>query len=266
MSTTPLGEPIALGRTAEVYAWGEGQILKLFRDWFPADGVEYEARIARAVHEAGLPVPAIGKVVEIGDRLGLVYERVEGPSLLETSATKPWTLLRSARLLAQLHASLHASTVPELPSQRERLENNIRAAGALPPDVKEATLKALHKMPDDDRLCHGDFHPDNVLMTARGPIVIDWIDAVRGNPLADVARTCLLFSLGALPPGTPARWLLEAGRRPFHMTYLKRYFQLLPGDRQQLSAWQPVVAAARLAENISEEQDRLLALVKAGQQ
>lgn len=73
-----LGEPIAVGRTAEIYEWGEGQILKLFRDWFPAHSVQNEARNARAVHAAGSPVPAVGEVIEINGRLRLIYERVEG--------------------------------------------------------------------------------------------------------------------------------------------------------------------------------------------
>lgn len=48
-----------------------------------------------------------------------------------------------------------------------------------------------------------DFHPDNVLLAARGPVIIDWPDATRGQPLADVARTSLLLRLGGLPPGWP---------------------------------------------------------------
>ena len=109
MSIMSLGEPIAVGRTAEIYDWEEGQILKLFRDWFPAHSVEQEARNARAVHAAGLPVPAVGEVIEIDGRLGLIYERVEGPSMEETLKAKLWTLFRSARLLAELHADMHAS-------------------------------------------------------------------------------------------------------------------------------------------------------------
>lgn len=264
MNNESIGAPIALGRTAEIYAWEEGYILKLFREWFPADGVDLEARITRIVRSSGLSVPAVGDVVKVSGRLGLVYERVEGASMLATFQTKPWALIRSARLLAELQANMHACIVLELPSQRQRLESKIRAARALPPDMQEAALEALAKMPDGDRLCHGDFHPDNILMTERGPIIIDWIDATRGNPLADVARTSLLTSLGSLPPGASARWLINTVRGWFHRAYLKRYFQLRPSDRQQLTAWQPVIAAARLSENIAREQDRLLALVKAG--
>ena len=69
----PLEKPIALGRTAEIYAWEDGYVVKLFRDGMPAASVEYEARIARTVHAAGLPVPAVGEVVDINGRFGLVF-------------------------------------------------------------------------------------------------------------------------------------------------------------------------------------------------
>ncbi len=42
------------------------------------------------------------------------------------------------------------------------------------------------------RLLHGDFHPNNILYTASGPVVIDWSFASSGDPLLDVARTLAL--------------------------------------------------------------------------
>lgn len=261
MSMASLGRPIALGRTAEIYAWEESQVLKLFQDWFSADDVEYEAQIARAVHTSGLPVPAVGEVVEINGRLGLIYERVVGPSMPEYLETKPWMLLRAARVLAELHADMHASSIlPELPSQRQRLEDKIRSAAALPPDLRQAGLRSLDQMPDGNQLCHGDFHPGNTLMTATGPIIIDWVDATRGNSVADVARTWVILSA----PGSSIPWFVKVLRSWFHKTYLKRYFQLQPGDQQQFSAWLPIVAAARLSESIPEIQEWLLIQVKSG--
>lgn len=69
-------------------------------------------------------------------------------------------------------------------------------------DTKRTVLAVLGEMPDDERLCHGNFHPDNVLMTLQGPVIIGWMDATRGSPLVDIARTSLLLSMGDLPPGT----------------------------------------------------------------
>jgi aminoglycoside phosphotransferase (APT) family kinase protein len=60
-------------------------------------------------------------------------------------------------------------------------------------------LEGLERLPQGAALCHFDFHPDQVLMTQRGPVVIDWMTAFRGHPLADVARSCVLLSFGQAP-------------------------------------------------------------------
>ena len=59
------GRHIAEGRTAEVFAWGGDQILKLFRPGFKSDRAESEAVRVRAVHAAGLTSPAVIGVVEV---------------------------------------------------------------------------------------------------------------------------------------------------------------------------------------------------------
>jgi Ser/Thr protein kinase RdoA (MazF antagonist) len=260
-----LGTPIALGRTAEIYAWGGDQILKLFHEGGTRASVEYEAEIARTVQAAGLSVPAVGEVVEVDGRYGLIYGRVEGRSMLQTFQSKPWTLFRSARLLADLHLTVHARRVPDLPSAHRRLADKIGESGALLGPMADAVLEVLHALPEEGHLLHGDFHPDNVLLTLRGPIIIDWTDATRGHPLADVARTSLLLAIGD-PPGTSRRWLVAAGRRRFRAAYLKRYFRSRPAARQQFDAWRLVVAAARLREDIPAERERLLELVESGLQ
>jgi uncharacterized protein (TIGR02172 family) len=263
VSRQPLGKPIAQGLTAEVYVWDETRILKLFRDGWSADQVEYEARIARVVHSAGLPAPAVGEIVELNGRRGLLYEHVDGLSMIDSIGQQLETLSQSACLWAELHADMHArSTVPELPSQRAELTKHIRAAQMLPPDLQRAVLRALETMPDGDRLCHGDLWPGNVLMSSRGPIIIDWICATRGNPLADVARSSVLL-LGGLASPLFSR-AQKAMIRRVHMTYLKRYFQLRPEGQEECKAWQPIVAAARLSENVPGVQTWLLATVEAG--
>jgi aminoglycoside phosphotransferase (APT) family kinase protein len=143
------------------------------------------------------------------------------------------------------------------------LGSAIRRAEALPAHLKQAALQALERLPGGDALCHGDFHPDNVIMLPRGPVIIDWIAATSGNPLGDVARTSLLLRLGDLPPGMPGRKRIEAMRSRFHRTWLQRYLQLRPASRRELAAWELPVAAARLNEDIPGEQTTLLGMVEA---
>jgi uncharacterized protein (TIGR02172 family) len=257
-----LKPPIAIGFTAEIHSWKDGQVLKLFNQGISRSTVEYEANITRLVHATGMPVPSAGEIIEIDNRFGLEYERVEGMTMLQALMKRPWKFPLFARQLAEIQVEMHTCRVPGLPSQRDRLELKINRACLLPNDVRQAALHALAGMPDDDKLCHGDFHPGNIVLTSRGPVVIDWIDASRGSPIMDVARSTLLMGGGALPPGTPVKWLVRLLRGWSYKIYLKHYFQLSTADRNQLSHWVPVAAAARLDENIQMDEDRLLALAK----
>ena len=257
------GVLIGRGRTAEVYAWGDGRALKLYYEGWPADEAEREAHTARVVYDSGAAAPAVEGVVTVDGRHGVVYERVDGPSLLNKTTAQPWTLIRSARLLSELHVHMHTCRVSALPSQRTRLEKKIQAAYPLPAILKQAALDALTQLPDDDALCHGDFHPDNVVMSQGGPIILDWVDATCGYPLADVARTSLLMQMAALPPDLPGRRLIELGRALWHHLYLRRYCQLRAVSSEQVTAWMLPVVAARLSEGIAEEEKLLIARVRA---
>ena len=264
MSVGALGPAIGLGRTAEIYAWKAGYILKLFHEWVSLRAIEHEASMARLAHQAGLPSPAVEEIVNLDGRYGLVYERVLGVSMLKSLSSQPWALLRYACLLAELQAMVHTiDAFPDLLSQHQRLRDRILAAALLPSEVRQTALQTLETLPMGNQLCHGDFHPDNVLITDKGPIIIDWIDATCGYPLADVARSSLLLQMAVLPQNTPLQWLHNVARVWFHRLYLKRYFQLRPGDQRELSIWRLVNAAARLNEDVPEA-PALLAYVQTG--
>jgi tRNA A-37 threonylcarbamoyl transferase component Bud32 len=255
---------IGIGRTAEVYAWGEGQVLKLYRPDIPRAWAAREAEIGRIVSEAGLAAPAFVDVVELEGRPGIVYERIAGPSMLDALSRRPWTLLPSARQFASVQAAMHECRRPELPAQRAGLFRAIEHAPALPDAARRRAAQTLSRLPDGDAVCHGDYHPDNIVLSARGPIVIDWMTAVHGNPVADVARTALLLRSAVLPAGMPAakRLMTTLFRRAFLAAYLRAYRRLRPLPDAEMVAWTPVLAAARLAEGIGAEEAMLLRLAE----
>jgi aminoglycoside phosphotransferase (APT) family kinase protein len=78
-----------------------------------------------------------------------------------------------------------------------RLADNIAATGLLDARRKRHLIDRIARVPDGDRLCHGDFHPLNILGEASRPVIIDWPDASRGDPAADVCRSYLLMKLHA---------------------------------------------------------------------
>jgi uncharacterized protein (TIGR02172 family) len=187
--------PIAEGRTAEIFLCDDQHILKLYRDWCPPNWVDYEARIARAIHEAGIPSPGPGKIIETNGRRGLIYERLQGISMLQDMNARPWTLLNHARSLAELHVQIHEQSITGLPSYKERLDHDIHNSTHLSQELKKKALALLARLPHGEKVCHGDYHPGNILITKSGPVVIDWMTASMGSPWADVARTDLLLSI-----------------------------------------------------------------------
>lgn len=259
-----LSNPVAQGRTAEIFAWDDHHILKLYRDWCPPDWVEYEARTARAVWKAGIPSPAVGDIVEVDGRRGLVYQRLEGISMLQDMNARPWMLLKHARSLAELHVKINQRSVAGLPSYKDRLKYDIHNTRHLDQDLRNKALAMLAVLPDGQNVCHGDYHPGNVIITKSGPVVIDWMTACAGSPWADVARTSLILSIGAKAAGKQVRPLIRTVIKLYHQTYLNRYRALIPDTGNELNRWRPVIAAGRLNEEIVPERGALIELVKAG--
>ena len=246
------GKLLARGRTSDVYEWDAGHVLKRFHDWFELGNIEYEQKIARAVHASGVKSPVAGEILQIDGHNALIYERVAGKSMQELVLRKPWKLFAYARVLAQLHAQMHGCTFDaSVPAQRSRLKNKIDHADTLPASLKTHLLQAMNKLPEGERVCHGDLHPANVLISDKEAMVIDWIDASRGNPLADVARTSVIL-LGAAESKEISNPLLKVFVKTFHSMYLKEYFHLRPGGEDEYRHWLPIVAGARLSENIPE--------------
>jgi Ser/Thr protein kinase RdoA (MazF antagonist) len=129
--------------------------------------------------------------------------------------------------------------------------------------LRSKVLVALERMPGGNRLCHGDFHPDNILLTEQGEVIIDWMDASLGNPLADLARTTII-SQGAVATGQIPKGWQRTAMRLFHARYVRHYLALRPGGEAEYGRWLPLVAAARLSEGIPELEGWLVAQVEKG--
>ena len=265
MSAPIPSTPLARGRTAEVFAWQEGQILKLFYDWCPQQWVQTEIDIGRVIASRAIPIPKLIDSVEIEGRRGIIYERVDGPTMLEVSSVKPWLLFHLARLMAELHTKIHQQDAVGLPSLCESLKSTIEKVDILPSDLKSRSLNLLEKLPDGNTLCHFDFHPGQVILTAKGPVIIDWMTAHQGHPLADVARTSIILKIGQVPGASRTmRVITSLWRGLFFRTYIDRYLELHPGsNRDEITRWMAPVAAARLKEAIPGEQHYLVAFIQA---
>jgi Phosphotransferase enzyme family len=254
MSDT-VGRFLAAGNVAEVFEW-DSRVVKLYRSPAAKPAAFREAAINAAVEAMGIPVPAVWGVRQIGSRWGIVFDRVRQASFAEQMRGDPVAVPRYLEKLAQLHTLIHAHPAPQLGSLKIRLATNIARTELLDEPRKQLLLSGLADMPEGDRLCHGDFHSINVLGEISQPVVIDWPDACRGDPAADVCRSYLLLKLHAEEIAEP---YLTAYCRINSAPESSRPMNKV--TRQEILDWLPYVAAARLAENVPDDFDRLLKIV-----
>lgn len=259
-----LTTPIANGRTAEIYAWQDGYILKLYYDWCPPHWVEYESRVVHAMIDAGIPTPAAGEIVEVRGRRGIVFERVTGISMLQDMNAHPWSIFQHARTLAELQSRINRLTIPCLSSGKDGLANAIRRTPYLSNTLRKDVLHLLDGLGDGEKVCHGDFHPGNIMLTDKGAIVIDWMTVSTGNPIADFARTGVLLTIGPKGAGKQVSPMVRLVIHVFYQMYSRYYLHLVPDRGNEHGKWLTVVAAARLNEQIEQERDALLQMVEGG--
>jgi len=261
MNETRELKKIAEGREAEMFAWEDGMILRLMRNPDGGYSNQLQAAALESARCSGVRVPAVHGQATVSGRPGLIMERIDGTDYLTLMGKQPWRVYSIASLSGAVHARLHEAAAPDsLPPLRERLRRNITSARELPDDLRQFALEALDKLPDGDRLCHGDFHPGNLLQTKEGPIVIDWTNATRGDPDADFARTLLMIRIGDPPPGAPivVRVGAKFARQILLWGYTRAYRRIRPVDMSAISRWDVPVAAARIAEGIEVEFPALL--------
>jgi Phosphotransferase enzyme family len=154
-----------------------------------------EAKTMNFVRSHGYPAPEVFEISD--DGCDLVMERIDGPTMVDAGAARPWSLRRFGRQLAELHQSLHRLPAPEW-------------VGTAP-------------CGRGDRLLHMDLHPLNVLVARSGPVVIDWTNAAAGDPLVDVAVTRVLIASGEVPAGRAKAALLHVGRKLLLDAFLKPF-------------------------------------------
>lgn len=254
------GEFIGKGRTAEVIRYDEQNVLKLFS--LGADEsvvrLEFECALFAWTNKVATPKPV--SIIHRDDRPGIVYEYVKGSSLLSQLSKKPLLLVRTAREMACLQYAVHSIECTEdLPRQKESIEQAIAGAPYISDTQKKAIISYLDSLPEGSSLCHGDFHPDNILKGGSA-YIIDWMTGCAGNPLCDVARSVLLLETSEIPDSVSfaMRYLLRFGQRKLARAYLASYCALSGTSERDIRRWLLPLYAARLVEDLSEGETRLI--------
>jgi Ser/Thr protein kinase RdoA (MazF antagonist) len=171
-----------------------------------------EAEVMRHVAAHGYPVPHVHEA----DGRDLVLERLTGPMALRALLDGEIGADAVGVLLAGLHRRLHA----------------------LPPRTPSAAGSTV---------LHLDLHPDNVVLTAAGPVVIDWRNAVDGPADLDTAMTALILAQVVVAGAEPLASLAGTGLGAFVAAVDGRPAAGLPAALERRRA-DPALTTRELAE------------------
>jgi aminoglycoside phosphotransferase (APT) family kinase protein len=212
----------------------------------------HEFALLQTVQAAGVPVPTplfYDQTGRIFPKPFIVIEFVEGQTILEPAAADREDFFgQLAAGLAGIHrVKLGAQDLAFLPDTALEIATKLaRKPVQLDDSLQEGAIRAaLEKVwplppTNPPGLLHGDYWPGNILWRpSRGgrlAVVLDWEDARRGDPLADLANTRqeILFAYG-----------LEAMR-----IFTERYREIMPLDYTSLPYWE-LGAALRPAGRIA---------------
>ncbi len=215
-----------------IYAAGD-KIIKVFDERYSKADVLNEARNEALVEEnTDLNVPALLEVSHTEEGWCLIREKIEGKTLEQLMQEEPEKAEIYMDMFVDLQLSIHGQKVAAIKRLRHKLMDQINSLKNLDATARYELATRLESMPKHTKLCHGDFHPGNVIMDDHKRLwIIDWAHAAQGNASADAAMTYLLFAL-------------EDEKKA--ELYMKLFCEKSDTARQYVNRWLPIVAAAQM--------------------
>jgi uncharacterized protein (TIGR02172 family) len=251
---------IGAGRTAEVFLLDEHKVLKLYRPFMDEKNVEAEFNTALCAFRSGIKTPEPYSFQKYDGRCGIVFERINGCSLLHKTGKNPLMARIAAKKMAELHYQIHKIKADGIQAaQKENLSGAIKYTNKLKDDTKNTILSYLETLPDGKQVCHGDFHPDNILVDG-AYWTIDWMTGVRGDPAGDAARTFMILTCSDLPDSVPPslRPVITHFQNAMAVWYENEYIKISGSTKNDIQKWLLPNYAARLQENLNEHETAVI--------
>lgn len=269
-----LGEQIGVGATADVYTYGSGKIVKIFHDYLGKGHAIHEWKANHAAELTGFPVPKNYGICQIhgtgndkiDDCQALIQEKIDGISVMKQVLmnTNEEDSLKLISKVVEMQVKMHKIVAEqlEIPNQKEVFKGLIKAAPLLDELEKDKLYAILNSLPTGNKLCHGDYHFDNIMIRNNELVCFDWCDITCGNPTGDLARSLLIF-LGEATPESIPKEVLEMTIRMQKVVY-EEYIKLYTdfgGIYDHLDDWMAIVAASRLSLEVDENKKVMLRII-----
>ncbi|WP_288714597.1 phosphotransferase, partial [uncultured Parolsenella sp.] len=165
-----------------VYDAGD-RIVKVFNNSKPESDVFNEALNLARIEESGIRVPAIVEVSRCEEGWALATEKIAGTTLAERMKADKKNVEAYLEQFVRLQLEINGHTAPLLNRQRDKYARMINGLTEIDATTRYELLMRLDGMKVENRVCHGDFNPSNVIVGDDGLLyVCDWAHATQGSP------------------------------------------------------------------------------------
>lgn len=239
-----LNNPIAKRATKVVYV-DEGNTIKLFNEGYSKADIFNEAmNTARVEEGTNLNISRVKEVALIDKKLGIVFEHVEGNTLLELMEKNPSKMDEYLNLFVDIQMEIFSKKVPLVNRMSDKYKRRISESDVFDENTKYDLLQRLDGMKSHAKLCHGDFVPSNVIITESGEhYVIDWAHVTQGNAAGDAATTYLQLCMN--------------NKKEIADKYLELYVEKTGTEKNYIQKWIPIAAAIQYVKQKPEEKEIL---------
>ena len=238
------GQPLAAGNTAVIFRLND-KIVKVYKEGISKNESVYEAKKQAFAYECGLDVPEILEVTENSGRQMVIMEYIEGATLGEKLLGDMGQADYYIDIFVRKQQAIHQAPIQDTSIEwmTDKLSRQIKSSEHLHETMQELLLRRMSSIEFEPSLCHGDYHPFNVIVKRERLTIIDWADSSLGDIRADVYRTFLLLSQSSVI---------------IAQKYIRRYCLLSGLSQEEVFEWAPIVAGARLSEAIRLEDKKSL--------
>ena len=172
----------------------------------------------------------------------MATELIKGKTLAQIMEEEPENCDGYLDDMVELQLSIHAKKVTGISKLKDKLREEIESLDVIDHIKRYDLLTRLDSTPKHVKLCHGNFGPENIVVTDDNKVyIVDWIGASAGNASADVAKTYLKLALTST----------ETAEK-----YLNLFCKKTNTAKTYVQEWLPIMAASTLAKGVTSKEEK----------
>lgn len=237
------------GGEADIYEWQNDRILRVLREYRRGgDAFEKDKYVFSLLAEHKISVPKVYEYCTADKNPAVIMQKINGVELTDILKKNIFRLSKETEALVHMQLQIAEIDAAYPLNSVKQIVAYFMQSPMVTTQQADFVNKLLDDLPDGNKLCHGDFHPGNILVQNGQKYIIDWGGAHRGCFLSDAAHTYLLMKHVPQIPGQSAmqHTLLQVAGAMLARAYLKAARRSGAFQEEQFAKWTVVMAFLRV--------------------